>query len=280
MKILKYALIGYPLGHSVSPFIHNRLFSLCGVNAEYTNIELEPTDLNISEFAKGYNGFNVTIPYKTEVIPFLDGLCGKAQYLKTVNTVKNEGGKLYGYNTDADGMLKSLEMSDIQLCGNVLICGAGGTARMLCCVAVKMGCNVTLCVRNPQSGKVLALKNDILRDFDADIKIIGSDETNGSYDLLMNATPAGMYPKYIGQTPASRELIKQIPAVFDAVYNPRETELIKIANQSGAKVAYGLPMLVYQAAAAQTVWYGARFNDDELKKVIDETEQHIAKRFS
>lgn len=278
--VLKYALIGYPLGHSVSPFIHNKLFSLCGVNAEYTNIELAPTELNIPEFANGFNGFNVTIPYKTEVIPFLTELCGKAQYLKTVNTVKNDNGKLCGYNTDADGMLKSLEMSDISLSGNVLICGAGGTARMLCCVAVKMGCKVTLCARNPQGDKVISLKNDIKRDFGADIEIIGSDTENGSYDLLMNATPAGMYPNFIGQKPVNDKLIKQIPTVFDAVYNPRDTELIKIAKQSGAKVAYGLPMLVYQAAAAQTIWYGAQFNDDELIKVIDDTEQYITHRFS
>lgn len=277
---MKYALIGYPLGHSVSPFIQNKLFSLNRVAAEYTNIEIAPTELNIPEFAKEYDGFNVTIPYKTEVIPFLSGLCGKAQYLKTVNTVKNDGGRLYGYNTDADGMLKSLEMSGISLSGNVLICGAGGTARMLCCVAVKMGCKVTLCVRNPQSDKALSLKSDIMRDFDADIDIIGSEATDGSYDLLMNATPAGMYPKFIGQTPANTNLIEQIPAVFDAVYNPRETELIKIAKQSGAKVAYGLPMLVYQAAAAQTIWYGAKFSDDDLKTVIDETEQYILQRFS
>lgn len=277
---MKYALIGYPLGHSVSPFIQNKLFSLNRVAAEYTNIEIAPNELNIPEFAKEYDGFNVTIPYKTEVIPFLSGLCGKAQYLKTVNTVKNVDGRLYGYNTDADGMLKSLEISGISLSGNVLICGAGGTARMICCVAVKMGCKVTLCVRNPQSDKALSLKSDIMRDFDADIDIIGSEATDGSYDLLMNATPAGMYPKFIGQTPANTNLIEQIPAVFDAVYNPRETELIKIAKQSGAKVAYGLPMLVYQAAAAQTIWYGAKFSDDDLKTVIDETEQYILQRFS
>lgn len=277
---MKYALIGYPLGHSVSPFIHNKLFSLNRVAAEYTNIEIAPTELDIPEFAKEYDGFNVTIPYKTEVIPFLTELCGKAQYLKTVNTVKNVGGRLYGYNTDADGMLKSLEMSGISLSGNVLICGAGGTARMICCVAVKMGCKVTLCVRNPQSDKALSLKSDIMRDFGADIDIIDSEVTDGSYDLLMNATPAGMYPKFIGQTPANTNLIEQIPAVFDAVYNPRETELIKIAKQSGAKAAYGLPMLVYQAAAAQTIWYGAKFSDDDLKTVIDETEQYILQRFS
>lgn len=277
---MKYALIGYPLGHSVSPFIQNKLFSLNRVAAEYTNIEIAPNELNIPEFAKEYDGFNVTIPYKTEVIPFLTELCGKAQYLKTVNTVKNDGGRLYGYNTDADGMLKSLEISGISLSGNVLICGAGGTARMICCVAVKMGCKVTLCVRNPQSDKALSLKSDIMRDFGADIDIIGTEVTDGSYDLLMNATPAGMYPKFIGQTPANNNLIEQIPAVFDAVYNPRETELIKIAKQSGAKVAYGLPMLVYQAAAAQTIWYGAKFSDDDLKTVIDETEQYILQRFS
>ena len=280
MNKLKYALIGYPLGHSVSPFIHEKLFSLNKTDAEYTNIEISPNELNIPEFAKNFDGFNVTIPYKTEVIPFLYELCGKAQYLKTVNTVKNDGGRLYGYNTDADGMLKSLMMSGITLSGDVLICGAGGTARMLCCVAIKSGCRVTLCARNPQSEKVLKLKADMKRDFYADIDIIGGDETNGSYDLLMNATPAGMYPKFIGQTPASKALIAKIPAVFDAVYNPRETELIKTAKQNGAKTAYGLPMLVYQAAAAQTIWYGAQFCDDELIKVINETEQYITKRFS
>lgn len=278
--MLKYALIGFPLGHSVSPFIHSELFKLGGVTADYTNIEISPDKLNVPEFAKDYNGFNVTIPYKTEVIPHLHKLCGKAEYLKTVNTVKNDGGMLFGYNTDADGMLKSLEMANIPLSGSVLVCGAGGTARMLCCVAVKHGCKVTLCARNTKSEKVLRLQNDLLRDFGAKVDVIGSDTANGKYDLLMNATPAGMYPRFIGQTPASKQLIEQIPAVFDAVYNPQKTELIKTAEQSGAKAAYGLPMLVYQAAAAQTIWYGAQFCDDDLMTVIDKTEKHINEKFS
>ncbi|MBQ2675793.1 MAG: shikimate dehydrogenase [Clostridia bacterium] len=269
---MNFCLIGYPLGHSMSPFIHKNLFSLSGKNADYVNIEIPPEQLTEKVKQLDVFGFNVTIPHKTAVIPLLDRLEGKAKVLKTVNTVKIENGKMIGYNTDCDGFLKSLELAGIELCGNVIICGAGGTARMMCYLAAEKGCNITLCVRPSGVERANNLKNEVCSVYPANIKI---NDFDSSYDLLLNATPAGMYPNNIGLLPCDKAIVDSAKAVFDAVYNPRSTKLIETALANGSKVAYGMPMLVYQAAKAHEIWYGATFNNDDLFQIIDKTNSEL-----
>lgn len=276
---MNFALIGYPLGHSASPFIHARLFSLGGVSADYRNIEIPPEEFDIDGLKQSVCGFNVTIPYKTRIIPYLAELRGSAQMLKTVNTVRIENGRLFGYNTDAEGMQKALALAGIELKGRVLICGAGGTARMIAAVAASRGCDVTLAVRESSMEKANSIQRDIAEDFGADAAVVLADSVSGEYDILLNATPAGMYPRLIGQTPVAKSVIERISAVFDAVYNPQETELLKIARSVGAKTAEGLHMLVYQAAAAQKIWLGAEFADSDLLGICRETAQFIHQNF-
>lgn len=274
---MKFALTGYPLGHSMSPFIHNELFRLAGVEAEYEKLELPPEKLNREAFS-GLSGFNVTIPHKIAVIPLLDEVQGIAAKMKTVNTVKNDNGKLIGYNTDYDGMLYSLGRSGIELSGNVLLCGCGGVARMMAHAALQHGCRLTVCAVDEKMAADFKQSFDF--EYGIDLKVIGHDvDTNETYDLLINGTPAGMYPKLIGQLPTNKKLVESASAVLDAVYNPRETALTKLASANGAKVAYGMPMLVYQAARAQAIWYGAQFSDDDLDRLTEMTDRKMREEF-
>lgn len=276
---MKFALIGYPLGHSASPFIHERLFSLSGYNCTYEKCEVEPKNLDVKHLCETYRGMNVTIPHKTAVISALDELKGNAQFLHTVNTIAHENGKLVGYNTDADGFLKTLEISGIDFCGKALICGSGGTARMIAALGVKNGVDVTLCVRESGIAKANSIKADIMRDFGKEINIALQSEISGEFDLLLNATPAGMYPKNIDLIPCGEDTVSHCKAVFDAVYNPQQTKLIKIAKSQSKPVAYGLPMLVFQAAKSHTFWYGAEFSNSDLMNIVGETSEFITKTF-
>ena len=276
---MRFSLIGYPLSHSVSPYIHQQLFKYNSINATYVNTEISPDDLNLRSFMTEYDGINVTIPHKTSVISSLDKLVDEAEYLNTVNTIKKIDNKLYGYNTDAYGFLTSLKMADISLKGNVLLCGAGGTARMICCLAAKFGCNVTISSRKNSIDKAQKLANDVNNQFNSNVIVKSQDEINDNFDLLINATPAGMYPKNIDITPVEKSVIKNCNAVFDAVYNPKDTLLIKTAKMNGAKVAYGMPMLVYQAAKSQNIWFGAEFDDDFLQALINNTNEYITNQF-
>lgn len=276
---MKFALIGFPLGHSASPFIHERLFALSGYDGTYEKCEVKSEKLDVKYLCREYHGLNVTIPHKTAVIPSLDSLCGNAQFLHTVNTIAHDGEKLIGYNTDADGFLKTLEISGIKFSGKALVCGSGGTARMIAALGVKNGVDITLCVRESGIAKANSVKSDIMRDFGKQIDIALQNEVSGEYDLMLNATPAGMYPKNIDLLPCGEDTISHCKAVFDAVYNPQRTKLINTALSMNKPVAYGLPMLVFQAAKAHTIWYGADFSNDDLMKIVEETSDYITKTF-
>ncbi|MBQ2391832.1 MAG: shikimate dehydrogenase [Clostridia bacterium] len=276
---MNYGLIGYPLGHSMSPFIHQKLFENAGFDATYTNHQMPADDPNVRNVIYSFDGFNVTIPHKTFIIKYLEGLRGKAELLKAVNTVVNENGKLYGYNTDCDGFIYSLETAGIELKGNVLLCGSGGAARTMCYLAADAGCDVTVAVRDGFVHEAVFLANEVNSVLGTSVKAICRDELDGGYDLILNATPAGMYPELIDELPVDEKIITRSAAAFDAVYNPRNTKFLKLAESNGAKCAYGIQMLVYQAARAQNIWYGATFSDDFIKNLCDEADREIERRF-
>lgn len=280
---MKFCLIGYPLGHSMSPFIHMQLARLSGADLSYENIEIAPADLTSLDLFHAYDGLNVTIPHKTAVIPFLKELHGKAKILKTVNTIKKENDAWIGYNTDCDGFLHALKIADIALAGRVLLCGSGGTARMMGYLAAGNSCDITISVRAGSTARGEKLKSEINAVYPK-VKIRVREreqiDSNETFDLLLNGTPAGMYPKNMEQTPVPANIIQNCSAVFDAVYNPMETLLLKTAKQNGAKTAMGMPMLVYQAAKAQQIWYGATFGAKELDDLVIQTNEELQRRFS
>lgn len=280
---MHFALIGYPLGHSLSPFIHKELFALSGADADYKNIEIPPEELSAAHpIFNSYDGINVTIPHKLAVIPFLTELKEDAAVLKTVNTIVfNKNGTKYGYNTDCKGFLAALQSANINLQGKVLLCGYGGTSRMMCYLAAGNGCDITIVCRESSIPKAQSLADEVLSVYpNAIVNVQDNQTVSGDFDLLLNGTPAGMYPKNISLLPVDKSVVEKCSAVFDAVYNPRETRLLKTAKASGAKCAYGMPMLVHQAAAAQKIWYGADFKQSDLNQLIEKTNKELERVFT
>jgi shikimate dehydrogenase len=280
LKILNFAVIGHPIGHTMSPFIQSRLFSLSGVSGRYGALDVPPEKLEgFLSRRDGWDGFNITIPHKRTIIPFLDALDRKARMIGSVNTVKIENGGLTGFSTDGDGFRLALKAAGIPLCGRAVILGAGGAARALAFEASLSGCEVTVAAREhsyPAAAELCAGLNRKIPGAEARPCRIG--EVDGKADLLINATPAGMYPN-INSCAADEELVRRAGCVFDAVYNPQDTMLIRIAKKSGIPAIGGMAMLVWQAAASQTIWTGARFRAEEIGRLCADAVFAMKKRF-
>lgn len=271
-----FGLIGFPLGHSMSAVIHNELFKISKTNGSYGLIEIEKNNLEY-EFKNNLlnlNGFNVTIPHKLNIIPYLDKLSAKAQLFGSVNTVDIRDGKAVGYNTDCVGFLRALEMANIQLKGNVLLLGSGGASRMIAFESVLADCDLTLAVRNTANAQ--NLKNEIYEKMGKICRIVSLDDVGGEFDLIVNGTPVGMYPN-INACPLSEKVIQNSGAVYDVIYNPIKTQFIKYAENANVKCCSGLSMLVWQAAAAQEIWNGVKFDYDDIEKVISVVEKELKK---
>ena len=272
-----YALIGCPLGHSMSPIIHKELFLSNNENATYELIEIGKKDLYSSfNELKKLNGFNVTIPHKIDVIKNLDMLSQRAELFGAVNKVHNDNGKLVGYNTDCHGFLRGLQLADIVLTGKVLILGCGGVARMFAFESVLANCDVTLAVRESSLDKANNLKNEIKEKLNYNVNVVNIDTVGGNWDLIINGTPVGMYPNTL-VSPVKREVVESSSAVFDAIYNPKSTLLLDYAKKANIKYSNGLSMLVLQAAVSQEIWYGAKFSNEDIIKVIEITQRELDK---
>ena len=187
-----------------------------------------------------------------------------------------ENGKATGHNTDCFGFLRALEMADIKLGGNVLLCGSGGVARMFAFESILAGANLTIAVRADDIPAANLIKKEISEKLQKNAEVITLDEVEGEFDLLINGTPVGMYPK-VDASVLPKEKVEKCKAVFDAVYNPQETLILKYAKDSGIKYSNGLPMLVWQAAVAQEIWFDIEFSMDEIKKVLKITQEEMEK---
>lgn len=276
MSNKKYSVIGHPIGHTMSPFIHGRLFQISGVNAEYTKSDIAPEELK-EEFGNLslLNGFNVTIPHKQAIIPLLDELDKSAELCGAVNTVAI-GEKATGYNTDKYGFMTALSRANISLSGNVLICGIGGASRAVAFAAAEKGCKMTFGIRKGSEDKAKALCDEIHTHFsEIEIEIISYDEISGEYDLAVNATPVGMYPN-TEKSVLTEEQICRCKAVYDLIYNPEETEFLRLARKNGIKSDGGMSMLVLQAAKAHEIWYGAKFDDRQIDRIIKDASSELS----
>ena len=273
-----FGLTGYPLGHSLSPVIHGELFKLAGIDGEYKLYEIAPENLGegIASLKNNLCGFNVTIPHKVEVIPYLDELDEKAALFGAVNTVK-VGEKTVGYNTDCIGFLRALDMAGIPLEGRVLLCGAGGVARMFAFEAALANCELTIAARDEDISAANIIKDEIKEKLDKDAQVVNLCDVEEGYDLIINGTPVGMYP-FINACVLPKEIVQKSAAVFDAIYNPRETQLIKYAKEAGIQYSNGLSMLILQAVAAEEIWNNITFSEEDIKKVIEKTETELMKK--
>ncbi len=273
----KYGLIGHPLGHSMSPLIHNKLFALSGIeDYSYELIDIAPEKLAESEdMLRELKGFNITIPHKTAIIPMTDKLGESAERYNSVNCVSNDNGVMTGYNTDCDGFLRSAEL--LPLSGKVLLVGCGGVGRMIAIEAALHGAELTIAVL-PDAVKTaqLVMAEILSKCGGASVKICLVSEIEGSFDLLVNATPVGMYPK-IDACPVSDEIIENCLSFFDVIYNPIETLLMKKARELGRTAIGGAAMLVYQAVKAHELWYGGEFSNEDISAIIKDVENEVEK---
>lgn len=280
-QIPGFGLLGHPLGHSMSPFIHQALFALSGRPQPYALHDVAPEDLKtqVPKLLAG-QGFNITIPYKVEIIPFLTQLSEKAGLYQSVNTVEIKDGRYIGHNTDVDGFLHGIRSLGVELSqGPVLMLGSGGVANMIATEVVLAGSPLTIAVRKEDVQQAAALKERLLKiKPEAEITTCLLNEPNGSYRLLVNATPVGMYPN-TQSCPVTPDIIRQAEAVFDLVYNPFETQLVQTAKSLGLPAGGGLSMLVWQAAVAHEIWFGDSFTDQQIQQVILQAKEYMEAHF-
>lgn len=274
----KYTLIGYPLGHSMSPMIHERLFAAKNREASYDLTEISPEELSAKAQAlKEFKGFNVTIPHKQSIIPFLDEIGGSAKRYNAVNCVVNENGSLIGYNTDCDGFTDSVK--DFPMDGKVLLIGCGGVGRMMAVEAVLHGADLTIGIRPSSTEKAAALTKEILEmKPDAKVRTVLTADIDESFDVILNSSPVGMYPQ-TDACPVSDSLIEKCSYVYDVIYNPVETVLVKKAKAMGKTAVGGCAMLVLQAVKAHELWDGDLYTEEQVQNIIDELEKRIRSDF-
>lgn len=280
MSIKKFAVIGHPIGHTMSPFIHNRLFKLSGIEAEYTKLDIAPENLNdeYKNVLSKLDGYNITIPHKQNIIPLIDEIDGKAKMYGSVNTVANIDGVAKGYTTDPDGFLKALDAAGIVLDGRVVILGCGGVARTMAYEVVLKGLPLIFAVRKEDVEIAKSLCSEIENTVKgAKVSFCLIDELEGDIDVLVNATPLGMFPK-VDVQPVSDSVINRCASVFDAVYNPLETVLIKKALANGAKAVGGMSMLVWQAVVAHEKWDGSVYDKDDIAKLCVDSAEELKNR--
>lgn len=261
----KFGLIGYPLGHSLSKIIHEAGFKSLGVEATYDILETPPDNLvDRIKFLKanGYKGFNVTIPLKLPVSLFVNEVDKYADLARAVNTVYVEADKsLKAYNTDVIGFRRAIP-KDVDLRGkHIAILGTGGAAHAACVALSECGVKaIDFFTRNiPNS---IELMNYVRRKFENitfNVYQIENIRNLGEYDMLVNTTPIGMLGKSGDMMPVEEYALKTLRSdaiVYDVIYNPKKTILIKSAEKLGLRTITGLDMLIYQAVAAQEIWFG------------------------
>ncbi len=261
-----YGLIGEKLSHSYSPQIHRAFFEITGIQGEYRLFELQKSELMIfihHALQEGFKGLNVTIPYKAEVIPFMERISPEAAKIGAVNTITMKG-SLKGFNTDYFGIDYTFQKNGIQLDGKkALITGSGGAAKAVAAYLLDAGITgLYIAGRKPSQTKE-RYPNAIAIDYH-------EIEQYRPFDLIVNTTPVGMYPNP-GVSPLNHAQMKGSGFLFDLIYNPARTELMNIADSMGIPNVNGLFMLVAQAVKAQEIWneedYGLDMVDAILKRI-------------
>lgn len=252
-------LIGWPVEHSVSPAMHNAAFDALGLAWRYT---LLPTPLGgvraaLDDLtARGYRGANVTMPHKQVVMSYLDEITGAAQAIGAVNTIVVQRGRLIGHNTDGDGFMAALREAGFEPAGRrALVLGAGGAAQAVVYALALTGCAVTLYNRTAQRAIQLAHR---AQDLGVHVPVVTAlaDLEPAHLDLLVNATPVGMWPRSDASPWPEALPLPSHWTVFDLVYNPAETRLLAQARAAGARTVGGLDMLAHQGALAFELWTG------------------------
>ena len=266
-------IIGYPLSHTLSPSMHNFIYQKLGIDVEYKKWEISPNNLK-SHIEKINNenfiGANITVPYKEKIVPLLDEIRNEAKFTGAVNTIVKNNNKLIGYNTDVYGIEQTLDIKlKNDVINNAVIFGAGGAAKAALFVLLQRGLNNLTIVNRTKSNalKMISKFNNV----NCDQTIITLNEKSQiksaclSADLIINTTILGMKNSgYEDISPIDSTFIDSNSVIFDMVYNPTKTPLIKIALERNANIIEGLNMLVYQAIKSIELWTGIRPSFDDM----------------
>lgn len=261
----KFGLIGYPLGHSLSAVIHKAGFKSLGIEANYEILETPPDELvdRVKYFKRNdYEGFNVTIPLKLPISLFVQEVDKYADIAGAVNTVKINSDKTFkGYNTDAMGFKKAIPQNLDFLGANVALLGTGGASRAAVLALSELGVKyIGVYTRNiPNAMGYMAYMRRKFPQIEFESHQIDLVRDLSKYQLLVNTTPIGMLGRSADMTPIEENVLRTMPAnstVYDVIYNPKKTILLKLAEKLGYNTINGLDMLVYQAVAAQEIWFG------------------------
>ncbi|MCX6767335.1 MAG: shikimate dehydrogenase [Candidatus Micrarchaeota archaeon] len=257
-------LIGDPVEHSMSPAMHNAAFNELGLDYAYLAFKVPKEKLKDAVAgikALGFAGANVTIPHKMDVVRHLDEVDSLAQQIGAVNTIVNEDGRLTGYNTDGEGALQALSDAGIDLKGRrVAVIGAGGAAHAITFTFAKKARLQSLAILNiiEADARNLAQRVKAHTGAFADGMLLNAGNLEKAVeqaDVLVNATSVGMNPK-ASDSPVPKELLHKGLAVFDVVYNPLETRLVREAREKGCVAVTGEKMLVNQGAKSFELWTG------------------------
>lgn len=270
--------MGHPLGHSLSPIMHNAAFRSLGMDWIYVPFPVKPENLKAAVEglrALGVEGVNVTIPHKEAVLEYIDDIHGTAALIGAVNTLKFDDGTVRGYNTDASGCLRALEEVTSVEGSSVLILGAGGAARACAFQLAERGASdITILNRTPEKARLLA--EDMADKLGFEASYGGYELIQGSVksaDILIDTTPVGMHPHTDDRPLVEAELMHEGLVVHDLVYNPQRTVLLREAERASAIPVSGIRMLLYQGVEAFRIWTGRDppldVMEDALKRVLN-----------
>lgn len=245
----RFAVIGDPIAHSLSPILHEEVYQQLGLDASFEKRHLTSDTLHSFMNSNELDGFNVTIPHKQSVIPLLDELDESAKIIGAVNCVHNRK----GYNTDWMGFLNALKTNGVDIKSkDCTILGAGGAARAIAFGLVKAGIK-SISIKNRTKAKA-----DQLLDWIN--SIFPNNNPSEKSDIVVNCTPLGMWPE-TESTPMALNEIKPNSILVDTIYNPIETQWLKSGKEKGAKVIGGLDMFIAQGLASADIWFGEKISE-------------------
>lgn len=262
-KTVLHAVFGHPVGHSLSPAMHNRAFKELGLNCVY--LAFDVTDIGAAMDAVrtlSMRGASITIPHKLKVMDHLDEVDETARKIGAVNTVINEGGRLLGRNTDGLGAVKAIGEKTSISGKRLLLLGSGGAARAVAHAAKIAGASVSIAHRPEDREEAYTLAGEVGAGV---LPLSAAHET--SCDIAVNATPLGMAPD-VDATPVSDAFFKPEMVVMDVVYNPLETRFLREAKSKGCSTVDGAAMFVYQGVAQFELWTGMKAPYGLMRKTV------------
>jgi shikimate dehydrogenase len=272
------AVIGDPVGHSLSPQIHNAAFQALGLDFTYVAFHVkrgEAGDALRAVRALGIRGLSVTIPHKVDVIPHLDEIDAVARDIGSVNTVVNEGGRLLGTSTDGPGALRALAASRVEAAGrSVLLLGSGGAARAVAFALATLDPLPRLRILGIEESELSRLASDLTsrKGLPVEAEPLGEKALErglAEAEVVIHATPVGMAPR-VGESVVPARWLRKDLGVFDVVYTPFETKLLRESAAAGARTVPGLGMFVQQAAIQFELWTGKPAPVEVMTRTVTE----------